>query len=145
MSDDQTEKISILQDKIEKFNNLVSQYEDSMSGEDDDDELLERVDELNELIEEMETEIEDINEDPEGDFPDDLIEDAIYDRVKDATNDIVWFMDEWGLEKNNYIDRREFIKAVYEEDGYGATLNGYDGTADEYKVGDTWFYVMRID
>ena len=54
-------------------------------------------------------------------------------------------MDEWGLEKNNYIDRREFIKAVYEEDGYGATLNGYDGTADEYKVGDTWFYVMRID
>ena len=145
LSDDQTEKISILQDKIEKFNNLVSQYEDSMSGEDDDDELLERVDELNELIEEMETEIEDINEDPEGDFPDDLIEDAIYDRVKDATNDIVWFMDEWGLEKNNYINRREFIKAVYEEDGYCTTLNGYDGNAEDIYVNKNLFYVMRID
>ena len=145
LSDDQVEKISILQDKIEKFNNLISQYEDSMSGEDDDDELLERVDELNELIEEMETEIEDINEDPEGDFPDDLIEDAIYDRVKDATNDIVGFMDEWGLEKNNYINRREFIKAVYEEDGYGTTLNGYDGNAEDIYVNKNLFYVMRID
>jgi uncharacterized protein YlxW (UPF0749 family) len=145
LSDDQVEKISILQDKIEKFNNLISQYENSMSGEDDDDELLERVDELNELIEEMETEIEDINEDPEGDFPEELFEDVISDRVNDVKNDIVGFMDEWGLEKNNYINRREFIKAVYEEDGYGTTLNGYDGNAEDIYVNKNLFYVMRID
>jgi hypothetical protein len=107
--------------------------------------LLERVDELNELIEEMETEIEDINEDPEGDFPEELIEDTINDRVNDVKNDIVGFMDEWGLEKNNYINRREFIKAVYEEDGYGTTLNGYDGNAEDIYVNKNLFYVMRID
>jgi hypothetical protein len=24
-------------------------------------------------------------------------------------------------------------------------LNGYDGNADEMKVGDKWYYVMRLD
>jgi hypothetical protein len=51
----------------------------------------------------------------------------------------------YGLEWDRFIDRDEFIKGVVEADGYGQTLNGYDGSADEVKVGDKWFYVMRID
>jgi hypothetical protein len=46
---------------------------------------------------------------------------------------------------DRFIDRDEFIKGVIEEDGYGQALNTYDGSADEVKVGDQWFYVMRID
>ena len=93
----------------------------------------------------MEQEIEEIKEDPEGDFPDELIEEIISDRVQEANNDIEGFMNEWGLEWNEYVDKDAFIKAVIDEDGYGHTLNGYYGSADEVTIQDELFYVMRID
>ena len=144
LSTKQEERVDILTDKIEKFRNLISRFEDDMDGE-NDDELQERIDELNEEITDMDTEIEDIKEDPEGDFPDELIDEIITDRVNEARYDIEGFMNEWGLELNEYIDKDEFIKAVIDEDGYGTTLNGYDGNAEEITIQNELFYVMRID
>lgn len=144
LSTKQEEQIRILEDKIEKYRELVSKLEGSMDGEDDED-IEERIDELNDEITDMETEIEDIKEDPEGDFPDELLEEIIERRVDEAKYDIEGFMNEWGLEWNNYVDKDEFIKAVVDEDGYGHTLNGYDGSADLINVEGESFYVMRID
>ena len=144
LSTKQEERVAILTDKIEKFRGLISRFEDNMDGE-NDDELQERIDELNDEITDMETEIQDINDDPEGDFPDDLIDEIITDRVNEARYDIEGFMNEWGLELNEYIDKDEFIKAVIDEDGYGTTLNGYDGNAEEITIQNELFYVMRID
>ena len=93
----------------------------------------------------MESEIEDIKDDPEGDFPDDLLEDIIERRLEDVKYDIEGFMNDWGLEINNYIDRDAFIKAVVDEDGYGTTLNGYDGSYDTVNINGTDYVVMRID
>ena len=123
---------------------LISRFEDDMDGE-NDDELQERIDELNEEITDMDTEIEDIKEDPEGDFPDELIDEIITDKVNQAKYDIEGFMNEWGLKLNEYIDKDEFIKAVIDEDGYGTTLNGYDGNAEEITIQNELFYVLRID
>jgi hypothetical protein len=30
-------------------------------------------------------------------------------------------------------------------DGYGPTLNGYDGLADDVRILDELYYVMRLD
>jgi hypothetical protein len=49
------------------------------------------------------------------------------------------------LNWDDYIDKDGFIEGVIDADGYGHTLNGYDGNADEMKVGDKWYYVMRLD
>jgi len=144
LSRQQEEMITILEAKIEKYRELVSKLEGELDGENDED-IEERIDELNENISEMESEIEDIKDDPEGDFPDDLLEDIIERRLEDVKYDIEGFMNDWGLEINNYIDRDAFIKAVVDEDGYGTTLNGYDGSADEINVEGETFYVMRID
>jgi hypothetical protein len=144
LSRQQEEMITILENKIEKYRELVSKLEGELDGENDED-IEERIDELNENISEMESEIEDIKDDPEGDFPDELLEDIIERRLEDVKYDIEGFMNDWGLEINNYIDRDAFIKAVVDEDGYGTTLNGYDGSADEINVEGETFYVMRID
>ena len=144
LSRQQEEMITILEAKIEKYRELVSKLEGELDGENDED-IEERIDELNENISEMESEIEEIKDDPEGDFPDDLLEDIIERRLEDVKYDIEGFMNDWGLEINNYIDRDAFIKAVVDEDGYGTTLNGYDGSADEINVEGETFYVMRID
>ena len=144
LSRQQEEMITILEAKIEKYRELVSKLEGELDGENDED-IEERIDELNENISEMESEIEEIKEDPEGDFPDELLEDIIERRLEDVKYDIEGFMNDWGLEINNYIDKDAFIKAVVDEDGYGTTLNGYDGSADEINVEGETFYVMRID
>jgi predicted nuclease with TOPRIM domain len=144
LSTKQEEKVNILTDKIEKLRGLISRFENDMDGENDED-IQERIDELNDEITDMDTEIEDIKDDPEGDFPDELVEEIITYRVQEAANDIEGFMNEWGLELNEYIDKDAFIKAVVDEDGYGTTLNGYDGSADEINIEGETYYVMRID
>lgn len=144
LSSRQEEDIRVARLFIERAENQISILEDKLGG-DNDDNINEKIDELREIISNYEDEITEIEENPDGDYPEDLIEDAIADRVRDVKDDPEDFMDSYGLEWDKFIDRDEFIKGVIEADGYGQTLNGYDGSADEVKVGDQWYYVMRID
>ena len=144
LSDRQEEDIKVARLFIERAENQISMMEDQMDG-DNDDEIQEKIDELNESIETYEEEITEIEENPEGDFPEELIDNMISDRVREVKDDPEEFLNEYGLEWDNYIDKDDFIEGVVDEDGYGPTLNSYDGSADETKVGDQWFYVMRID
>jgi hypothetical protein len=54
-------------------------------------------------------------------------------------------MEDFGLNWDDYINKDDFIEGVIDADGYGHTLNSYDANADETKVRDQWFYVMRLD
>ena len=144
ISDKQEEKIEQLRMRISQLESMIERFESEMDGENDDD-LQERIDEMNERIEEMNDEITEIEENPEGDFPEDKIEDAIENRMSDVRYDIMGFMEDFGISWEDYIDKDEFIDGVIDADGYGHTLNGYDGNADEIKVQDQWFYVMRLD
>ena len=83
LSRKQEEQIKIKEDKIQRLSEYISRLESDMDGE-DDEEIQEKIDELQESIDEMEQEIEEIKEDPEGDFPDELIEEIISDRVEEA-------------------------------------------------------------
>ena len=144
LSDKQEEKIEQLKMRISQLESMIENFEEEMDGENDDD-LQERIDEMNERIEEMNDEITEIEEDPEGDFPEEKIDDAIQDKVSDVRYDVTSFMEDFGLNWEDYIDKDEFIDGVIDADGYGHTLNGYDGNADEQKVLDKWYYVMRLD
>jgi len=144
LSNRQEEDIRVARLFIERAENQISVLEDKLGG-DHDDEINEKIDELRETISNYEDEITEIEENPDGDYPEDLIEDAIADRVRDVRDDPEEFMESYGLEWDKFIDRDEFIKGVIESDGYGQTLNSYDGSADEVRVGDQWYYVMRID
>ena len=140
----QEEKIEILRKRIEYNTVTIGKLEEQMDGE-NDDLIQEKIDELNELSEEYIAEIEEIEEDPDGEFPDELIEEKVESLVSDAKYDPESFMSEMGLNWADYIDKDDFINGVIDEDGYGHTINSYDGTADEVYVNDKLFYVMRID
>jgi hypothetical protein len=144
LSGEQQEEIQVKRLFIEKAENQISKMEDQMGGDNNDD-IQEKIDELNELIEAYEEEITEIEENPDGEYPEDLIEDKVRSLVSDVRYDPEDFMESYGLEWDKFIDRDDFIQGVIDDDGYGQTLNGYDGSADEVKVGDKWFYVMRID
>lgn len=144
LSDDQEEQINQLKYKISQAEEMIANFENDMDGE-NDDELQEGIDELQEKIDEMNDEISDIESSPEGDFPEYLIEREVENRLDDVKYDIEAFLNNFGLEWKYYIDKDAFIEGVVEEDGYGHTLNHYDGTSDEVKIQDEWYYVMRID
>lgn len=144
LSGRQEEDIRVARLFIERAEEQISILEDKLGG-DNDDNINEKIDELRETISNYEDEITEIEENPDGEYPEDLIEEKVKELVKDVEYDPEDFMEMYGLEWDKFIDRDEFIKGVIEADGYGQTLNGYDGSADEVKVGDKWFYVMRID
>ena len=116
-----------------------------MMDGDNDDAIQSKIEELQERLIEYDEEIEEIKEDPEGEFPDELIDDKVNELVRDVKQDPEWFLSEMGLNWDDYINKDEFIQGVIDTDGYGHTINSYDGTADEVYVDDTLFYVMRID
>ena len=144
LSNEQEEKIEILKKRIENIERTIEHLEEQMDGENDDT-IQEKIDELNEVSEEHSTEIEEIEEDPEGDFPEELIEDKVDELVSDVRRDPEDFMETFGLSWSNYVDKDEFLEGVIDADGYGHTINSYDGNADEVYVNDELFYVMRID
>jgi hypothetical protein len=144
LSDEQEDQIRFMKEKIEAFELKIERLEYELGGE-DDDEIQSDIDEINEEIEELNDKISDIESSPEGDYPEDKIEEAVEDRLRDVKYDPESYITDWGLDHENFINRREFIKDVVDTDGYGHTLNGYDGNADEQKVQDEWFYVMRIN
>jgi hypothetical protein len=144
LSDAQEERVRILEYTIEKVNKTIEQFESMIDG--DNDEAIEsKIEELQERLIEYNEEIEEIKDDPEGEFPDELIDDKVSDLVDDVRRDPEWFLSEYGLNWDNYINKNEFIQGVIDADGYGHTINSYDGSADEVYVNDQLFYVMRID
>jgi hypothetical protein len=145
LSDEQQEEIEILRNKIQQTETLRERLEGEMDGGEDDDETQENIDELTERIEEMENEITDIEEDPSGEFPEDMITEKIEELVSDVKDDPEGFMETFGLNWEDYIDKDDFIKGVIDADGYGHTMSTYDGNADEVYVQDKLFYVIRID
>lgn len=144
LSRNQEEKIEQFKIKINQLESMIERFESEMDGDNDDD-IQERIDEINERIEELKDEITEIEENPEGDFSEEKIEEAIESRLIDVKNDVTGFMEDFGLNWEDYIDKNEFIEGIIETDGYGPTLNGYDGNADDTRVQNQLFYVMRLD
>lgn len=144
LSDKQENEIRILKLKISNIENAIVELENQMDGE-NDDLIQEKIDELNEVSEEHSLEIEEIESDPEGDFPEELIEEQIELLVRDVRRDPEDFIIQYGLNWSDFINRHDFIEGVIDADGYGHTINSYDGSVDEVYVKDKLFYVMRID
>lgn len=148
LSRKQEERIEIIEEKIEKNNQLIESFEEFIAQEEDEEKIEsveEKIEELEDLITELEEEIEEIRENPEGDFPQDMIDEQVEARLDDVSYDPVSFMKEWDLRMEDFINKDDFIEGVIDSDGYGNCISSYDGNADEVKVQDTWFYVVRIN
>jgi hypothetical protein len=145
LSSKQKEEIEILKMRIKRTEVEIERFEELIGDGGDDDSIQDKIDELSELIVEYQDEIDDIENDPDGEFPDDLVEEKVDELVDDVMRDPEGFLNEHGIDWEQFIDKDEFIQGVIDADGFGQTLNSYDGNADEVKIQDQWFYVMRID
>jgi hypothetical protein len=144
LSSQQQEQLDIFEMRKDRLGRSIEQFLKGLGGE-NDEWYRGKIKELEGIIEEYDEEIEMIKSDPDGGFPEELVSQVIDDNVREVKRNPMQFIDDFGLDVSNFINRREFIQEVIDTDGYGHTLNRYDGTADEIFVDGDLFFVMRID
>lgn len=144
LSEEQKEEIRYIKDKIAKLTEQISRLE-GMKSQEDAAQIDKKIEDLEELIGDLDYKIEEIEANPDGDYSEDKIEEKIDELVSGVRRNPEYFISELDLDYKNFIDKDKFVEAVVDEDGYGHTLNVYDGTSDETKVMGVWYYVMTID
>jgi hypothetical protein len=123
--------------KIKKLERFIESLEEMK--------MMKKVEEMNDIIDDLRLEILSIKEDPEGDFSDELIEQGIEDRMDDVRSNPLMYARDWDLNLKDYVNIDDLAKYIVDEDGYGHTLNRYDGSEDSEYVLGKLYYIFRID
>jgi hypothetical protein len=144
LSSKQKEQVDIFEMRKDRLGRSIEQFLNGLGGE-NDEWYRKKIEELEVIIEEFNEEIEMIKGDPDGDYPETLVSQVIDDNVSEVKRDPMQFIDDFGLDISNFINKGKFIEEIINIDGYGNTLNRYDGTADEMFLDGDLFFVMRID
>ena len=145
LSYNQENEIVVMRRRIEQLKEQVEYFENLEIENEQEGLFSSKIEEIQVIISDFEYEISEIENDPQGEFPDSVIEEKIDDLVDEVGYDPMNYLEDYGLNYEDFIDKESFIKDVVDTDGYGHTLNPYDGNADEIKIQDQTFWIMRID
>jgi len=151
--EDSDKKLSRGQEaRIIELRQEISQLNDELNNLDDEDEDYDsEYERIENEIQEKNDEIEEIESDPDGDYDDDKLESVVDDRVSDYRDDAKNFYDtffgggsreydEWAKE---FIDEEALIQDVVDTDGYGHTLNNWDGSQEEVYYNGEGYYLFE--
>jgi hypothetical protein len=136
--------------RITELNEIIQGLEferDSLDGEDEEYES--EYERLNDEITILQEEIQEIEDDPDGDYDSDKLDDVVESKVSDYKYDAkdfhsTFFGDDFKqwIVDNGFINEDEFAQAVVDSDGYGATLNNYDGSEDSISFEGETYYIF---
>ena len=139
---DQKNIIELKELKIEKLILFIESIEEKNT---DKTRIKNKVEELNDIIDDLRLEILSIKENPEGDYPDHLIEQSIEDRMDEIKSNPLDYAEDWGLNIKDYVDMESLAEYIVETDGYGVGLARYDGEENEEYILGKLYYIFRID
>lgn len=144
LSRKQREQLDILLMKMNRLEQSIKQFEQGKKGP-NADWFNKKISEFEEIIDEYSIEITEIQEDPQGDFPDELVDNMVEEKMKEVNRDPWDFIESYDVDWEQFVDTDSMIEEAIDTDGYGHYLATYDGEAHEvYDDGDL-FYIMRID
>jgi len=133
----------------------LEDYFDEDEFEYEDPKVQERIDEIEELLEDSENlseeETDELNEeldelkDSDKTVPESLIDDKVESLVDDLVSDPVALINNYGLELKNFVDMGRLINGMVEADGYGHTINNYNGEEDTVEFNNETYYIFQID
>jgi len=111
----------------------------------------EREDQMRELIKKLEDKyfgliekMDEIEAEPEGEYKEDAIQEKIDELVESVEENPMQYIEDYGLEINNFLDGEEIIRLVIQSDGY-QVMSSKDGELNEEYVDGETFYIIRID
>ena len=144
LSRKQREQLDILLMKMNRLEQSIKQFEQGKKGP-NADWFNKKISEFEEIIDEYSIEITEIQEDPQGDFPDELVDNMVEEKMKEVNRDPWDFIESYDVDWEQFVDTDSMIEEAIDTDGYGHYLATYDGEAHEvYDDGDL-FYIIRID
>jgi hypothetical protein len=108
------------------------------------DDMSVRKEEIEGRINDIDYEIQDIKDNPDGDLDEDDVEREVEDKVSEIKDDPIRWLDDYGMEYNQFINLRSLKNDLINDSDYGV-LSSYDGTYDEININDNTYIVFRID
>ena len=152
-NDDQRELSNSQRDTVRRNEKIISQLKQTIESlekalldveEDEEiDNINDEIGEVSDKITELEEEIEEVKSEPDGDYPSDLVDEKVDELLEEVRKNPKYYITEYGMRMENYINKRELIKGYVNEEGYGI-LNSWDGSYEQYEVNRETFIVMRI-
>lgn len=138
-SDDDYQLTEEQEERIEQLENEISKYEERLSEYEEDSPEYEQI---QEHLEALQEELDGIEVDTKP--TEEMIERVVQDKIDDVKYDPMSFINDFGLNIANFIDKDGLIKAVVESDGY-AVMSSYDGSYDTEMVGGETYYIIRTE
>jgi len=132
------------QDEIDELDDRIGELVDEQNDLDDqsedyDDEYDRLESEINTLRDSLER-LEEEGKEPS----EEMKEDKIKELVEEASDDSLSFLNNFGYEYKNYIDKNKLAEDWVDADGYGI-MSGYDGQVNTIYIGNTLFHIIRIE
>lgn len=134
--------------RIAELQEIIKGLEFEKDSLDDEDEEYEsEYERLNDEITTLQEEIQEIEDDPDGEYDSDMLDDVVNSRVRDYIYDMNSFLSNYYgipmgefIRNNDMIDEKSLIQDVVDTDGYGVTLNTWDGSEESVSYnGDTYY------
>ncbi len=134
--------------RIAELQEIIKGLEFEKDSLDDEDEEYEsEYERLNDEITILQEEIQEIEDDPDGEYDSDKLDDIVNSRVREYRYDMKSFLSDYigtpmgeFIRNNDMIDEKSLIQDVVDTDGYGVTLNTWDGSDDSVSYnGDTYY------
>jgi hypothetical protein len=140
LSDEQQRRIEEIDRKIaeleERQNNIENEVDEPGDVSDAYDEIQNEIDSLESEKEDIEPEV--------GNPTDDMIDDKVAELVYQVKRDPESFLEDFGLDKRNFIDERSLIEDLIDTDGY-SLISPYDGSYDSITIKNDYFIVIRLN
>jgi hypothetical protein len=134
--------------RIAELQEIIKGLEFEKDSLDDEDEEYEsEYERLNDEITILQEEIQEIEDDPDGEYDSDKLDDFVRDRVNEYRYEMESFLSNYigtpmgeFVRNNDMIDEKSLIQDVVDTDGYGVTLNTWDGSEESVSYnGDTYY------
>jgi hypothetical protein len=138
LSSQQEKYVQIYKTKIDK---LTERLKNETLSDDERSNIESEVDDLDTLI-------EDIQDDPQGDYSDEEIDNIVGSLVSDASYNFSNWLKDMGFDDKfimDFVDMEGVIEELSNNADPGDILGSYDGSMSQYKVNDVWYHVMRYN
>jgi hypothetical protein len=150
--DDSDKELSRSQEaRIFELKEIIANLESEKESLDDEDEDYEsEYERLNDEITILQEEIQEIEDDPDGEYDSDKLDSMVSERISEYGYDAKDFYEnylgggdftQWCVD-NGFINDDEFAQAVVDTDGYGTTLNVYDGSEESIRFDGETYYIF---
>jgi hypothetical protein len=136
LTPEQEERIEQLESQIEDLN------QQRLELDSDDENYYDYDEDLENQIEVLQEELDSIEVDTEP--TEEMIENKVYELVRDVKRDPLDYLRNYGLDFKEYIDEDALAQGLVDSDGWGI-MNSYDGQYDTEEVNGITYYIMRVN